>query len=75
MERNPISESDKKSLGFELPRTWVLLNCVRTRHGRSDKVLSKWLLRSNPKYDCSAEDQMKDHHIVTKCLLTAFNEG
>ena len=61
--------------GFELPRrTWVMLNRIRTKHGRCNASLFKWGFKDSPQCDCGVADQTVDH-IVFECERRAYLGG
>lgn len=58
--------------GFSLPRRkWVVLNRIRTNHGRCGSLLHKWGMRSSPECDCGEEKQTI-RHIVTECPRRSY---
>jgi len=59
-------------LGHQLPRReWVVLNRLRTGHGRCTELLHKWKMADLPDCDCRHPSQTI-HHIIKDCPLRAF---
>lgn len=51
-------------IGFNLPRKlWVLLNRIRTEHGRCGAALYEWDVGSNPKCDYGTDNQTISHTV------------
>ncbi|KAL4154377.1 hypothetical protein QTP88_000254 [Uroleucon formosanum] len=70
--RNLVINPTNKQPGFDLERnTWVILNRIRTGHGRSGHMMYKWKLRDNGTCDCGYESQTINH-ITTECPIRAF---
>ena len=74
---NPDSHNIIQSLGNPLPghqlprREWVVLNRLRTGHGRCKELLHKWKMADLPDCDCGHPSQTI-HHIIKDCPLRAF---
>lgn len=62
-------------LGFNLPgRHWIVLNRLRTGHGRTGLVLHRRGSRPTPHCDCGHQTQ-SSRRIVDECLFRSFPRG
>ncbi|KAL4104257.1 hypothetical protein QTP88_019566 [Uroleucon formosanum] len=74
---NPDSHNIIQLLGNPLPghqlprREWVVLNRLRTGHGRCKELLHKWKMADLPDCDCGHLSQTI-HHIIKDCPFRAF---
>jgi len=50
LHKNLLKDPTQRVKGFELPRReWVILNRLRTGHGRCAHMMFKWKLKDSPK--------------------------
>lgn len=69
-----VTDPTKKLAGFDLDRkTWKTINRIRTGHGRTGQMLSRWN-NTSPECDCGANSQTMEH-IVNVCPLRCFSGG
>jgi len=64
---NLIENPTSRQPGFHLQhKEWVTLNRIRTRHGKTGQILSKWGLRPTSECDCGSTIQTIEHFNVQR---------
>lgn len=70
-----VSDPNEEVPGFHLPRrAWMILNRLRTGHGRCNSMLHKWDATNDPSCRCGHPEETIEH-MVENCPLTKLHGG